>query len=148
MIPDSAVSSALGVMCEKSGVAADQISHSVSTSGEPHSPLDPSAKMMTRVFVLQVSPSIHPARKSSLLTALSPILSAFGIEVQADRWRIFSWVWRLKTAEEIPRQSSAWSEVRLLPRPAPSVSVPCQPSSIWKSQAGPSGARTAAQPAE
>jgi hypothetical protein len=34
---------------------------------------------------------MHPARKSSLLTALSPILSAFGIEVQAERRRTFWW---------------------------------------------------------
>ena len=88
MIPASAVSSALGVMFEKSGVAADP----VSTSGGVHSSLDPSVKMLARIFVLQVPPSTHPARKSGLLTALSPILSVFGIKVQADRWRTCWWV--------------------------------------------------------
>ena len=79
-------------MFERSGVAADQISHSVSTSGELNSSLDPSINMMARVFVIQVPPSAHPARKSGLLTALSPILTVFGTEVQADQWRTFWWV--------------------------------------------------------
>jgi hypothetical protein len=78
-------------MFERSGVAADQISHSVSTSGEPNSSLDLSVNMMSRGFVMQLPPSTHPARKSGLLTALSPILTVFGIEVQADQWRTFWW---------------------------------------------------------